>query len=95
MSGAFAPWFVRVFEGHSVLSMLVVLNLACAGLLISYVLKYVDAIAKVFATSMAGPLTDCDAVACTHRNQASHIHGGDLLPLRHLSLFLSQLVGRN
>lgn len=53
-SGGVTPlWFVRVFEGHGVLSTLVVLNLACAGLLISYVLKHVDAIAKVFATSMA------------------------------------------
>lgn len=51
--GRTQPWFMRVFEGHGVLSTLVVLNLACAGLLISYVLKFVDAIAKVFATSMA------------------------------------------
>jgi len=26
--------------------------------------------------------------------RSSHIHGGDLLPFRDLSLFLSQLVGR-
>lgn len=30
-SGVSPPWFMRVFEGHSVLSTLVVLNLACAG----------------------------------------------------------------
>jgi len=32
---------------------------------------------------------------CGYLKQPSHIHGGDLLPFRDLSHFLSQLVGRS
>ena len=60
-------WFTRVFEGHGVFSTLVVLNLACAGLLISYVLKYVDAVAKVFATSMAMFITPLLSYVLFHK----------------------------
>ena len=62
------PWFTHVFDGHDVVSTLVVLNLACAGLLISYVLKFVDAIAKVFATSMAMFITPLLSYALFHNS---------------------------
>ncbi|KAJ7564217.1 hypothetical protein O6H91_02G007600 [Diphasiastrum complanatum] len=51
------PWWYRLFDGYNVVTWLVVLNLGCTGLLVSWVMKYVDNIVKVYATSMAMLLT--------------------------------------
>ena len=50
-------WPMTVFSGHSFISMCVVANLAFGGLLVSHIIKNVDAIAKVFATACAMFLT--------------------------------------
>ncbi|KAH7441380.1 hypothetical protein KP509_03G035500 [Ceratopteris richardii] len=46
-----------LFNGYDVMTWLVVLNLGCTGLLVSWIMKYADNIVKVYATSMAMLLT--------------------------------------
>lgn len=41
------PWWYRLLHGYDVITWLVVLNLACTGLLVSWVMKYADNIVKV------------------------------------------------
>ena len=41
-AGGGGPWPLTMFEGHTVLSVLVVFNLAFSGLLVSYVIKCVS-----------------------------------------------------
>ena len=50
-------WPLDLFSGHSLISVCVVANLAFGGLLVSHIIKNVDAIAKVFATACAMFLT--------------------------------------
>mmetsp|Transcript_31111 Transcript_31111/g.52260 ORF Transcript_31111/g.52260 Transcript_31111/m.52260 type:complete len:371 (+) Transcript_31111:321-1433(+) len=50
-------WPVVMFDGYSFITYLVVANLAFSGLMVSFIMKYADTIAKVFATSMAMMLT--------------------------------------
>jgi UDP-sugar transporter A1/2/3 len=50
-------WWSRLLVGYNVTTWLVVLNLGCTGLLVSWVMKYADNIVKVYATSMAMLLT--------------------------------------
>lgn len=50
-------WWNRLFNGYDFVTWLVVLNLSCTGLLVSWVMKYADTIVKVYATSMAMLLT--------------------------------------
>ena len=50
-------WPMTLFSGHSFISICVVANLAFGGLLVSHIIKNVDAIAKVFATACAMFLT--------------------------------------
>ncbi|XVE77246.1 hypothetical protein DITRI_Ditri13aG0046700 [Diplodiscus trichospermus] len=51
------PWWQRVFNGYSITTWLVVLNLGSTGLLVSWLMKYADNIVKVYSTSMAMLLT--------------------------------------
>ncbi|CAL1386463.1 unnamed protein product [Linum trigynum] len=51
------PWWQRLFNGYSVTTFLVVLNLGSTGLLVSWLMKYADNIVKVYSTSMAMLLT--------------------------------------
>ena len=51
------PWWQRLFNGYSVTTWLVVLNLGSTGLLVSWLMKYADNIVKVYSTSMAMLLT--------------------------------------
>ncbi|KAL1561949.1 CMP-sialic acid transporter 1-like isoform X1 [Salvia divinorum] len=51
------PWWRRLFNGYSVTTWLVVLNLGSTGLLVSWLMKYADNIVKVYSTSMAMLLT--------------------------------------
>lgn len=51
------PWWKRLFNGYDYITWLVVLNLSSTGLLVSWLMKYSDNIAKVYATSMAMLLT--------------------------------------
>ncbi|XP_021757613.1 CMP-sialic acid transporter 1-like isoform X1 [Chenopodium quinoa] len=51
------PWWQRLFDGYSMATWLVVLNLGSSGLLVSWIMKYADNIVKVYATSMAMLLT--------------------------------------
>lgn len=44
-------------DGYDFVTWLVVLNLGCTGLLVSWIMKYADNIVKVYATSMAMLLT--------------------------------------
>ncbi|KAK2664229.1 hypothetical protein Ddye_002803 [Dipteronia dyeriana] len=53
-NGAF---WQRLFEGYSITTWLVVLNLGSTGLLVSWLMKYADNIVKVYSTSMAMLLT--------------------------------------
>jgi len=57
VSFAKGPWWLRLFNGYDLTTWLVVLNLGCTGLLVSWVMKYADNIVKVYATSMAMLLT--------------------------------------
>lgn len=41
------PWWQRIFNGYSVTTWLVVLNLGSTGLLVSWLMKYADNIVKV------------------------------------------------
>jgi len=50
-------WPIILFEGYTTITFLVVFNLAFSGLLVSFVMKYADTIAKVFSTSLAMMLT--------------------------------------
>lgn len=45
------PWWYRLFNGYDIVTWLVVLNLGCTGLLVSWVMKYADNIVKVFLLS--------------------------------------------
>lgn len=47
----------RLCNGYDIVTWLVVLNLGCTGLLVSWIMKYADNIVKVYATSMAMLLT--------------------------------------
>ncbi|KAL9242915.1 hypothetical protein vseg_016872 [Gypsophila vaccaria] len=51
------PWWQRLFDGYSLTTWLVVLNLGSSGLLVSWLMKYADNIVKVYSTSMAMLLT--------------------------------------
>ncbi|XP_074317567.1 CMP-sialic acid transporter 1-like isoform X2 [Silene latifolia] len=50
-------WWQRLFDGYSLTTWLVVLNLGSSGLLVSWLMKYADNIVKVYSTSMAMLLT--------------------------------------
>lgn len=50
-------WWYRLFDGYNFMTWLVVVNLGCTGLLVSWIMKYADSIVKVYATSMAMLLT--------------------------------------
>lgn len=41
------PWWQRIFNGYSVTTWMVVLNLGSTGLLVSWLMKYADNIVKV------------------------------------------------
>lgn len=51
------PWWGRLFDGYSISTWMVVLNLGSSGLLVSWLMKYADNIVKVYSTSMAMLLT--------------------------------------
>ncbi|XP_074264957.1 CMP-sialic acid transporter 1-like [Silene latifolia] len=51
------PWWQRLFDGYSLTTWLVVLNLGSSGLLVSWLMKYADNIVKVYSSSMAMLLT--------------------------------------
>ncbi|KAL2928240.1 CMP-sialic acid transporter 1 [Bienertia sinuspersici] len=51
------PWWQRLFDGYSMATWMVVLNLGSSGLLVSWIMKYADNIVKVYSTSMAMLLT--------------------------------------
>ncbi|XP_058738743.1 CMP-sialic acid transporter 1 [Vicia villosa] len=51
------PWWHRIFNGYTVTTWLVVLNLGSTGLLVSWLMKHADNIVKVYSTSMAMLLT--------------------------------------
>ncbi|KAL9230968.1 hypothetical protein vseg_006249 [Gypsophila vaccaria] len=51
------PWWQRLFDGYSLTTWLVILNLGSSGLLVSWLMKYADNIVKVYSTSMAMLLT--------------------------------------
>ncbi|GFY92335.1 nucleotide-sugar transporter family protein [Actinidia rufa] len=51
------PWWHRIFNGYSITTFMVVLNLGSTGLLVSWLMKYADNIVKVYSTSMAMLLT--------------------------------------
>ncbi|KAJ0962971.1 hypothetical protein J5N97_028093 [Dioscorea zingiberensis] len=51
------PWWQRLFNGYTLTTWLVVLNLGSSGLLVSWLMKYADNIVKVYSTSMAMLLT--------------------------------------
>ncbi|KAK7829315.1 cmp-sialic acid transporter 1 [Quercus suber] len=51
------PWWSRIFNGYSLTTWMVVLNLGSTGLLVSWLMKYADNIVKVYSTSMAMLLT--------------------------------------
>lgn len=51
------PWWQRLFNGYSITTWLVVLNLGSTGLLVSWLMKFADNIVKVYSTSMAMLLT--------------------------------------
>ncbi|XP_042953984.1 LOW QUALITY PROTEIN: CMP-sialic acid transporter 1-like [Carya illinoinensis] len=51
------PWWHRIFDGYSITTWMVVLNLGSTGLLVSWLMKYADNIVKVYSTSMAMLLT--------------------------------------
>lgn len=42
------PWWQRLFNGYSITTWMVVLNLGSTGLLVSWLMKYADNIVKVF-----------------------------------------------
>lgn len=41
------PWWQRLFNGYSITTWMVVLNLGSTGLLVSWMMKYADNIVKV------------------------------------------------
>lgn len=51
------PWWQRLFDGYTITTWMVVLNLGSTGLLVSWLMKYADNIVKVYSTSMAMLLT--------------------------------------
>ncbi|KAF3448668.1 hypothetical protein FNV43_RR09381 [Rhamnella rubrinervis] len=51
------PWWQRLFNGYSITTWMVILNLGSTGLLVSWLMKYADNIVKVYSTSMAMLLT--------------------------------------
>ncbi|KAI5647159.1 hypothetical protein M9H77_33164 [Catharanthus roseus] len=51
------PWWQRLFNGYTITTWLVVLNLGSTGLLVSWLMKFADNIVKVYSTSMAMLLT--------------------------------------
>ncbi len=51
------PWWQRLFNGYSITTWLVVLNLGSTGLLVSWLMKYADNIVKVT------PFTLCFSVS--------------------------------
>ncbi|XAR53983.1 hypothetical protein NMG60_11028954 [Bertholletia excelsa] len=51
------PWWQRLFNGYSITTWAVVLNLGSTGLLVSWLMKYADNIVKVYSTSMSMLLT--------------------------------------
>ncbi|CAN1189569.1 CMP-sialic acid transporter 1 [Linum perenne] len=50
------PWWQRLFNGYSITTWLVVLNLGSTGLLVSWLMKYADNIVKVTPTFALVPI---------------------------------------
>lgn len=47
------PWWHRIFNGYTVTTWLVVLNLGSTGLLVSWLMKHADNIVKVYFSTLA------------------------------------------
>ncbi|KAH6789276.1 Nucleotide-sugar transporter family protein [Perilla frutescens var. frutescens] len=60
------PWWQRLFNGYTMTTWMVVLNLGSTGLLVSWLMKYADNIVKVYSTSMAMLLTMVMSVFLFH-----------------------------
>ncbi|KAI8553917.1 hypothetical protein RHMOL_Rhmol05G0053700 [Rhododendron molle] len=66
------PWWERLFNGYSIVTWMVVLNLGSTGLLVSWLMKYADNVVKV------SPLSFCCLL------YHSSVHHGDI----HLTHYL-------
>lgn len=53
------PWWQRLFNGYTVTTWMVVLNLGSTGLLVSWLMKYADNIVKVSITSKIVMFSGC------------------------------------
>jgi hypothetical protein len=46
------PWWQRIFNGYTITTWLVVLNLGSTGLLVSWLMKHADNIVKVYLSTL-------------------------------------------
>lgn len=70
LAGGNGLWALRLFQGYSPLTFLVVANLALSGLLVSWIMKFADSILKVL-----GFCFDCHVIA---RRDAADCRGPQL-----------------
>mmetsp|Transcript_4734 Transcript_4734/g.8102 ORF Transcript_4734/g.8102 Transcript_4734/m.8102 type:complete len:349 (-) Transcript_4734:304-1350(-) len=79
-------WMITLLHGYSTTTWLVVCNLAFSGLLVSFIMKYVDVIAKNFSTASAMFLTPIAALPLFGHSPTLSLLLGAIIAA--LSLFL-------
>ncbi|XP_047952326.1 CMP-sialic acid transporter 1-like isoform X2 [Salvia hispanica] len=83
------PWWRRLFNGYSVTTWLVVLNLGSTGLLVSWLMKYADNIVKVYSTSMAMLLTMLVSVYIFHFKPTLQLFLGIVICMMSLHMYFA------
>lgn len=79
----------RLFEGYDMITWLVVLNLGCTGLLVSWIMKYADNIVKVYATSMAMLLTMILSILLFHFKPTLQLFLGIMICTMSLQMYFT------
>lgn len=85
--GGTGLWMLHLFQGYSLVTCMVVLNLAVSGLLVSWIMKFADSIMKVYATSMSMLVTTVASVALFGLSPSLQLYLGILTASISLSLY--------
>lgn len=83
------PWWQRIFNGYSMTTWMVVLNLGSTGLLVSWLMKYADNIVKVYSTSMAMLLTMVASVFLFHFKPTLQLFLGIIVCMMSLHMYFA------
>ncbi|KAK9799027.1 hypothetical protein WJX73_010084 [Symbiochloris irregularis] len=86
-TGGNGLWALRLFQGYSPVTFLVVANLALSGLLVSWIMKFADSILKVYATSLSMIVTTVTSMILFGLRPSLNLYLGILTASISLSLY--------